>query len=328
LKKIWLHNIEKLGTFHKVGIRILDRMTEVGVPYCDIDIDAPVTTFEIVEDAPSGEDEVDSDDESLSAYEGVRPTWAKDEAVAKCNHCSTPFTFIRRSKRISHKTSFHSYWRVTMIYYLGHHCRFCGQIFCNDCSKTRVSYPDWFGYNTPQRVCEDCIPILFRVRRAISSPDLSIRRQNSFVTQGKDQIPLSLRFVHPFSKLAFWFSGMYEGGNFDRSYLSSAACLSIPIPQDPIKSIERARVPVPKQWPATKDDDPWHHEPPKQEDLTESIGLVIFTPQNVNPPYPILVRAHFLSISYFVLEFIVITDHLCFFLIGLVSWRWFLFGKC
>ncbi|KAJ3692107.1 hypothetical protein LUZ60_012457 [Juncus effusus] len=37
-----------------------------------------------------------------------------------------------------------------------HHCRFCGGIFCGDCSRTRSLLPHKFRVSEPQRVCDVC----------------------------------------------------------------------------------------------------------------------------------------------------------------------------
>lgn len=34
-------------------------------------------------------------------------------------------------------------------------CRACGQVFCRDCTKQKISLPQ-FGYMNPERVCENC----------------------------------------------------------------------------------------------------------------------------------------------------------------------------
>ena len=36
-----------------------------------------------------------------------------------------------------------------------HHCRACGRVFCNDCSKNRIALPT-FGYEGQERVCDGC----------------------------------------------------------------------------------------------------------------------------------------------------------------------------
>lgn len=61
------------------------------------------------------------------------PHWVPDNLVVACSCCNATFTWLRRR----------------------HHCRLCGQIFCSDCSKFTKTLNCW-GYNGPQRVCEEC----------------------------------------------------------------------------------------------------------------------------------------------------------------------------
>jgi hypothetical protein len=87
------------------------------------------------------------------------PSWAPDDAVSHCNNCHLAFSL---------------FWRK-------HHCRYCGRIFCDPCSKWRAKLPrdldnfpktpeqtDWFSYLRTwqrqskkavlieERVCETC----------------------------------------------------------------------------------------------------------------------------------------------------------------------------
>ena len=42
-----------------------------------------------------------------------------------------------------------------LIFHLQHHCRACGRIFCNDCTKHRIALSH-LGYYMPVRVCDEC----------------------------------------------------------------------------------------------------------------------------------------------------------------------------
>jgi len=53
--------------------------------------------------------------------------------AAKCYGCGVQFTFINRK----------------------HHCRNCGNTFCNDCSQKKASLPS-YGFTEAVRVCEKC----------------------------------------------------------------------------------------------------------------------------------------------------------------------------
>lgn len=61
------------------------------------------------------------------------PIWVPDELVSICTDCCSPFTIIRRR----------------------HHCRNCGQIYCNNCSNNFMPLVR-YGYVKPVRVCHSC----------------------------------------------------------------------------------------------------------------------------------------------------------------------------
>lgn len=60
-------------------------------------------------------------------------SWAKDGAMSHCKQCGKEFGFMRRK----------------------HHCRNCGNIFCNDCSSRNCIIPE-STYTTQERVCDGC----------------------------------------------------------------------------------------------------------------------------------------------------------------------------
>jgi len=57
--------------------------------------------------------------------------WKDDTEVVSCSSCTSGFSLTNRK----------------------HHCRNCGNIFCNDCSSKQANMT---GYKKPQRVCEGC----------------------------------------------------------------------------------------------------------------------------------------------------------------------------
>ena len=63
------------------------------------------------------------------------PKWLADSAAAYCMLCNVRFHPIMCSR---------------------HHCRFCGGVFCNECSKGRSLLPVKFRVENPQRVCDVC----------------------------------------------------------------------------------------------------------------------------------------------------------------------------
>ncbi|PON46948.1 Zinc finger, FYVE-type, endofin [Parasponia andersonii] len=67
--------------------------------------------------------------------EAEPPKWLADSAASACMLCGVRFHPILCSR---------------------HHCRFCGGIFCGDCSKGRSLLPTKFRVADPQRVCDVC----------------------------------------------------------------------------------------------------------------------------------------------------------------------------
>ena len=71
-------------------------------------------------------------------------TWQLDGEIFECNECRKPFNAFRRR----------------------HHCRNCGMIFCNDCSKNKMSVR---GSANPKRVCDPCKLILVPLTQSSST---------------------------------------------------------------------------------------------------------------------------------------------------------------
>jgi hypothetical protein len=63
--------------------------------------------------------------------------WVLDKTTNKCSECNIHFNIIKRK----------------------HHCRNCGKIFCNNCSKNRIIIPN-STYTNKERVCVNCYNIL------------------------------------------------------------------------------------------------------------------------------------------------------------------------
>lgn len=64
-------------------------------------------------------------------------TWLKDDEVMQCKQCQREFSISRRK----------------------HHCRNCGDIFCNSCSSNELALP---SYPKPVRVCDVCHNLLLQ----------------------------------------------------------------------------------------------------------------------------------------------------------------------
>lgn len=62
------------------------------------------------------------------------PQWIPDSDAPRCMSCAVQFTPFRRR----------------------HHCRNCGGVFCNICSKSSKPLPK-YGFNKAVRVCKECI---------------------------------------------------------------------------------------------------------------------------------------------------------------------------
>ncbi|XP_075065892.1 RUN and FYVE domain-containing protein 1-like [Mixophyes fleayi] len=64
-------------------------------------------------------------------------SWLKDDEAIGCKQCNKEFSISRRK----------------------HHCRNCGDIFCNTCSSNELSLP---SYPKPVRVCDTCHNLLLQ----------------------------------------------------------------------------------------------------------------------------------------------------------------------
>ncbi|KAK6132470.1 hypothetical protein DH2020_033770 [Rehmannia glutinosa] len=89
--------------------------------------------------------------------EAEPPKWLPDSAASACMLCNVRFHPIMCSR---------------------HHCRYCGGIFCNGCSRGRSLLPSKFRTGDPQRVCDVCCVrlesvqtcLMNQVSRAAQSP--------------------------------------------------------------------------------------------------------------------------------------------------------------
>ncbi|XAR66609.1 hypothetical protein NMG60_11012893 [Bertholletia excelsa] len=72
---------------------------------------------------------------TMEILEAEPPKWLPDSAASACMLCSIRFHPIMCSR---------------------HHCRFCGGIFCGECSRGRSLLPVKFHVADPQRVCDVC----------------------------------------------------------------------------------------------------------------------------------------------------------------------------
>lgn len=89
--------------------------------------------------------------------EFVPPRWIPDLAMANCSGCRSEFDWINRR----------------------HHCRHCGQIFCERCASQRLLLPPEFGYRDPERVCFRCYDELCPLQGYFSSNIANHQRSNN-----------------------------------------------------------------------------------------------------------------------------------------------------
>ena len=62
------------------------------------------------------------------------PLWKPDESSERCTACGLVFHFFRRR----------------------HHCRLCGDLFCDPCSSWRIQLPEFYHDRSLHRVCGPC----------------------------------------------------------------------------------------------------------------------------------------------------------------------------
>ncbi|XP_055323880.1 RUN and FYVE domain-containing protein 2 isoform X3 [Sitodiplosis mosellana] len=76
--------------------------------------------------------------------------WSPDNSTSKCKKCEREFSLTRRK----------------------HHCRNCGEIFCNSCSEQVAPLPNDQGQmSKPVRVCDGCWQIINAARITAGRPD-------------------------------------------------------------------------------------------------------------------------------------------------------------
>lgn len=99
---------------------------------------------------------------SEQQYVNNQARWQKDEEVTKCDNCHALFTFFKRR----------------------HHCRCCGNIFCQDCTSNFVRYdkhrvrvikrPEFaIDEFAPYRTCDSCYDNLLHLGLIIRVPSSS-----------------------------------------------------------------------------------------------------------------------------------------------------------
>ena len=119
------------GAKHGVGVLVVGRKTLQG-RWTDDVLGGWVRIWN--DEAGEVIDTLYADDEERTDVFVMSPPQA-DEAAPSCPACRSSFGFFLRR----------------------HHCRLCGGVFCDSCSKARVPIPRYFKAGEgPQRVCERC----------------------------------------------------------------------------------------------------------------------------------------------------------------------------
>ncbi|XP_029045385.1 hepatocyte growth factor-regulated tyrosine kinase substrate isoform X1 [Osmia bicornis bicornis] len=93
----------------------------------------------------------------------IAPPWVDGDV---CHRCRVSFNLVQRK----------------------HHCRACGQVFCNQCSSKTCTLPK-FGFEKEVRVCEACYEQVHKPSTApVKEPDLPAEYLNSSLAQ-QQQVP-------------------------------------------------------------------------------------------------------------------------------------------
>ncbi|XP_011878412.1 PREDICTED: RUN and FYVE domain-containing protein 2 isoform X3 [Vollenhovia emeryi] len=96
---------------------------------------AKLAAVELREAADNAQQQQQQQQQQQSALQEGSVTWANDRMVTQCKGCSREFNMTRRK----------------------HHCRNCGNIFCNACSDNTTVLPN---STKPVRVCDECYVFL------------------------------------------------------------------------------------------------------------------------------------------------------------------------
>ncbi|XVF25591.1 hypothetical protein REPUB_Repub13aG0225200 [Reevesia pubescens] len=132
--------------------------------------------------------------------EAEPPKWLTDSAASACMLCGVRFHPIMCSR---------------------HHCRFCGGIFCGECSKGRSLMPEKFRVADPQRVCDVCC-----VRLESVQPYLMDQVSHAAQLPTHDLTDLStLRSWVNFPWGQSMEHEIYKATNTIRGYITKVGCL-------------------------------------------------------------------------------------------------------
>lgn len=132
----------------------------------------------------------------------IPPRWVPDGEVIFCQICRVEFDWFVRK----------------------HHCRHCGNIFCETCASEKLYLPLGFKYQDPQRVCKTCYAFLLPSQKQlllhkhlpghekINYVDLT---DSDFMPTRYCNLPFSTTLGADIRKAAYSIHNMYEASDYE-----------------------------------------------------------------------------------------------------------------
>lgn len=124
----------------------------------------------------------------------LEPRWQPDEETNNCTKCHKEFDFFWNRK---------------------HHCRHCGMIFCDSCSRDQALLPVAFNKTDPQRVCGACYATLEPHQSQLSELIANAEKQNDVDLSSGSlmrycNMPFSLTLGSEIRKASYSLHNMFE----------------------------------------------------------------------------------------------------------------------
>ena len=124
----------------------------------------------------------------------LEPRWQPDEETNNCTKCHREFDFFWHRK---------------------HHCRHCGFIFCDGCSKQLALLPVAFNQTNPQRVCNACYTTLEPHQSQLADLIANAEKSNTIDTSEGSlmrycNLPFSLTLGSEIRKASYSLHNMFE----------------------------------------------------------------------------------------------------------------------
>ena len=185
--------------------------------------------------------------------------WSMDPEVPAADSPSTPKkNSLSLSAKLSRSTGIKrkcSYCEADGMLKRKRKCKMCDRSYCSDCCSVRACYPLSYGYNTPKWACNECSAQLFSLRTSTGADSPSSSRakspiiiEGSYHTCEDGNVHTAFKMADPVCRLFFRFSGMYDGGKFDRSTLQKAMTLNKALVKLPsVGDVSRHFLPVPRE---------------------------------------------------------------------------------